>query len=150
MKTLEAHFADYAMHHQTAGNKVCHRIGIPMIMFSLLGMLAAVKLGTIGGFTLDAAIVLIAAVTLYYLVLAIDFGLVMLIVSVAMYLGGRLVPMPVLVALFVIGWILQFIGHGVYEKRRPAFFKNFVHLLVGPLWILNDVIPLRRMPRSAA
>ena len=38
--------------------------------------------------------------------------------------------------LFVFGWVLQFVGHYVYEKRSPAFMKNLTHLLVGPLWIL--------------
>ena len=42
----------------------------------------------------------------------------------------------------MLGWIFQFIGHSVYEKKNPAFFRNFVHLLVGPLWILNDLIPV--------
>ena len=48
------------------------------------------------------------------------------------------------ITLFVAGWIFQFIGHGVYEKRQPAFFRNLVHLLIGPLWILNDVVPVVR------
>ena len=44
--------------------------------------------------------------------------------------------------LFVLGWIFQFIGHSVYEHKQPAFFRNFAHLLVGPLWILNDIVPV--------
>jgi len=39
-------------------------------------------------------------------------------------------------ALFVIGWALQFIGHFV-EGNRPAFFKNPIYLLVGPLWLMK-------------
>ena len=27
-------------------------------------------------------------------------------------------------------------SHYVYEKKSPAFYKNLVHLLVGPLWIV--------------
>ena len=38
--------------------------------------------------------------------------------------------------LFVVGWILQFIGHAI-EGNQPAFFKNPVYLLVGPLWLLR-------------
>src|SRR4029078_12956012 len=36
--------------------------------------------------------------------------------------------------LFVVGWILQFVGHAI-EGNQPAFFKNPVYLLVGPLWL---------------
>ena len=38
--------------------------------------------------------------------------------------------------LFVGGWILQFVGHAI-EGNQPAFFKNPVYLLVGPLWLLR-------------
>lgn len=38
--------------------------------------------------------------------------------------------------LFVLGWIFQFIGHAI-EGNQPAFFKNPVYLLVGPLWLLR-------------
>lgn len=38
--------------------------------------------------------------------------------------------------MFVFGWILQFAGHAI-EGNQPAFFKNPVYLLVGPLWLLR-------------
>jgi uncharacterized membrane protein YGL010W len=38
--------------------------------------------------------------------------------------------------LFVVGWILQFVGHAI-EGNQPAFFRNPVYLLVGPLWLLK-------------
>ncbi|MEA2416126.1 MAG: hypothetical protein QOI58_2783, partial [Thermoanaerobaculia bacterium] len=68
----------------------------------------------------------------------------MLIVSIAFYLIGAWLPMSVNIALFILGWIFQFIGHSVYEHKQPAFLRNAVHLLIGPLWILNDVIPVVR------
>jgi uncharacterized membrane protein YGL010W len=39
-------------------------------------------------------------------------------------------------ALFIIGWILQFVGHAI-EGNRPAFFKNPFYLLVGPWWLVR-------------
>lgn len=38
--------------------------------------------------------------------------------------------------LFVVGWILQFVGHAI-EGNQPAFFKNPIYLLIGPLWLLR-------------
>ncbi|MBZ5535817.1 MAG: DUF962 domain-containing protein [Acidobacteriia bacterium] len=38
--------------------------------------------------------------------------------------------------LFVTGWIFQFVGHFI-EGNQPAFFKNPVYLLVGPLFVLK-------------
>ena len=38
--------------------------------------------------------------------------------------------------LFLVGWVLQFIGHAI-EGNRPAFFKNPMYLLVGPWWLVR-------------
>ncbi|HEX8128742.1 MAG TPA: DUF962 domain-containing protein [Pyrinomonadaceae bacterium] len=42
-------------------------------------------------------------------------------------------------ALFVIGWILQFVGHWI-EGNQPAFFRNPVYLIIGPLWIARRAL----------
>jgi len=39
---------------------------------------------------------------------------------------------------FVVGWILQFVGHAI-EGNQPAFFKNPIYLLVVPLWLARRV-----------
>ena len=116
------------------------RLGIPLIMPTLIGMLVRVKLGA----GLDAAMLLIALATIYYLVVEWRLAIAMLLVSIAFYFLGAWMPLWLNSVLFVLGWIFQFVGHSVYEHRNPAFFRNFLHLLVGPLWILNDVIPVVR------
>jgi len=142
MQTVDALFADYASYHQTKGNKVFHRLGIPMIMLSLIGMLTQVKLFNAGTIQLDVAMVLIALSSAYYFVIEWRLGMAMIAVSIVFYFVGAALGLWINVALFVLGWIFQFIGHKVYEHKNPAFFRNFVHLLIGPLWILNDVIPV--------
>lgn len=42
------------------------------------------------------------------------------------------------VGLFILGWILQFIGHA-FEGNKPAFFSNPIYLLVGPLWFIKKI-----------
>jgi uncharacterized membrane protein YGL010W len=142
MTSIESHFADYARYHATPGNKACHRLGIPMIMFSLLGLLSEIDT------PVDLALVLVALASVYYLLLAWRLALVMLAATLAMWLVARELALWVHWVLFVAGWILQGVGHSVYEKKQPAFFRNFVHLLVGPLWIANDLLPagLRIVP----
>ncbi len=149
MQKIESLFADYAAYHQTAGNKIFHRLGIPMIMLTLIGMLVRVPLFTAGGVRVDLAMVLIAASTIYYLVVEWRLAMVMLAISIGFYFLGAAMPMWLNVTLFVLGWIFQFIGHSVYEKRQPAFTRNLVHLLVGPLWILNDLVPVVK-PQTTA
>ena len=36
--------------------------------------------------------------------------------------------------LFVVGWIIQFVGHH-YEGKKPAFVDDLVGLLIGPLFV---------------
>jgi uncharacterized membrane protein YGL010W len=133
-------FADYASHHRTRGNKVCHRIGIPVIMFSLIGLLQYVVLWRAPH--IDAAMLLITLATVTYFIWSPRLALVMLPLSVIMALAAMLLPLWLHVALFIGGWILQFIGHARYEKQSPAFLNNLLHLLVGPLWILEDLTHL--------
>ena len=136
MRDLGSLFADYATYHRTPGNKWFHRFGIPLIMLGGLGMLARIPIVPY----VDAAVVLIALAAVVYFILDWRLAVMMLIVSIAFYSAGAAVPFWINVALFVAGWILQFVGHSVYEKRQPAFLTNAMHLLVGPLWILNDMV----------
>lgn len=150
MQKIDALFADYASYHRTAGNKAFHRLGIPMIMLTLIGMLTRVRLFEVDGVRVDAAMLLIAASTIYYLIVEWRLAIAMLAVSIGFYYLGAWMPMWLNVTLFVLGWIFQFIGHSVYEHKQPAFFRNFVHLMIGPLWILNDLIPVvKNVPQKA-
>jgi uncharacterized membrane protein YGL010W len=150
MQTVEALFADYASYHRTKGNKVFHRLGIPMIMLSLIGMLTAVPLFTVGTVRLDAAMLLIAVSSAWYFVVEWRLAIAMMAISAGFYFVGAALGLWINLALFVVGWIFQGIGHAVYEHKSPAFLRNFVHLLVGPLWILNDVIPVVKTETSKA
>jgi uncharacterized membrane protein YGL010W len=51
--------------------------------------------------------------------------------------------------LFVVGWILQFLGHAI-EGNQPAFFKNPVYLLVGPLWLIRRLASALGLVKSPA
>jgi len=142
MRDIAEYFADYASYHRTQGNKWFHRAGIPLIVLTLIGMLVRVPIAR----GVNAAIVLIVLAELVYFALEWRLAIAMLVVTAAFYFAGAAMPLWLNVALFVLGWIFQFVGHSVYEKKQPAFLKNATHLLVGPLWILNDVVPVVRTP----
>jgi uncharacterized membrane protein YGL010W len=40
---------------------------------------------------------------------------------------------------FVVGWIIQFVGH-YYEGRKPAFVDDLVGLLVGPMFVVAEAM----------
>jgi uncharacterized membrane protein YGL010W len=133
---LRAHFADYAAFHGTPGNKACHYVAVPLIVLTVFALLARVPLGTVGGLTVTLAEVLIVLATAYYLTLDRVLALMMLAASILCAWAGRAIPPGIALGVFLAAWVLQFIGHYVYEHRSPAFFRNLAHLLVGPLWVL--------------
>jgi uncharacterized membrane protein YGL010W len=42
-------------------------------------------------------------------------------------------------ALFAVGWIFQFVGHWI-EGNQPAFFRNPLYLIVGPVWLARRAL----------
>ena len=41
------------------------------------------------------------------------------------------------IGLFVLGWVIQFVGHW-WEGRKPAFADDLVGLLVGPMFVVAE------------
>ncbi len=69
-------------------------------------------------------------------------GIPMIALSVPLFIAAIVVParwrlVPGLwrlpVALFVIGWIFQLVGHA-YERKPPEFVKDWRFLFVGLRW----------------
>ena len=44
--------------------------------------------------------------------------------------------LPLSIAVFVVAWIGQFIGHKI-EGKKPSFFDDLRFLLIGPLFVLG-------------
>ncbi len=53
---------------------------------------------------------------------------------------------PVGGALFVGGWALQFIGHGMFEKSKPSFANDPYYLGVGAVWVTVEYMELLGLP----
>jgi uncharacterized membrane protein YGL010W len=62
-------------------------------------------------------------------------GIPMIAVSILLLLVAIFVPGLWVwgVALFVVGWILQFVGHA-FEGKPPEFFSDWRFLFVGLRW----------------
>lgn len=141
MKRVDDLLSDYGAHHRTRGNLVCHAFGVTLIVFGILSMLARLRLGPV-----TAGEILVAVVVLYYATLDLPLAGAMLAAFLVLDVGARAAgDWRVGLAAFLIGWVFQAVGHAVYEKNRPAFFKNLQHLLVGPLFLVNEVLRVRRI-----
>ena len=138
-RSLEAILAEYAESHRHPTNIQIHNICVPLIMWSLLGILQSIPL-VMG---INLAHVLVVVGIIYY----IGFGnmkltLMMSGIVIVMYASLSFIPflLPVSVAVFVLSWLGQFYGHKV-EGKKPSFFKDLQFLLVGPIWVLSKMNP---------
>ena len=140
---LLIYFKDYEQYHQTMGNKRTHFIGIPLVLFSLLGLLAHVVLWSPSPDSLlriDLGIILFLAAALFCLRVDFKVAIPFLLYTFLNYLLARHLALAPLIGIQVLGWIAQLYGHWVYEKKSPAFFTSLEHLFVGPMWIFSWVI----------
>lgn len=144
MKNLTEHLSQYALYHRDQRNIKTHYIGIPLIIVAIFSLLS-LPLVSVAGIMLTPALFLFIAAALFYFRLDLRFGLVMLLFSgscfaVATYLAAQ--PFAVWLgsslALFVVGWVLQFVGH-YYEGKKPAFVDDIVGLFVGPLFVVAEI-----------
>lgn len=87
-KTGEQWVEEYSHSHQHPINRLCHTIGIPLIVVSIV---------------LGAVSLFVAGLWKWAL------------------------------ALFVVGWIFQFVGHA-FEGKPPEFFRDWRFLFVGLRW----------------
>ena len=42
-------------------------------------------------------------------------------------------------AIFVVAWIFQFVGHNI-EGKKPSFLKDIQFLLIGPAWLMHFIL----------
>lgn len=136
----------YAEYHRDPRNIQTHLVGVPLIVLAL-GVLLAAPQVKVGGLTLTPAWVIFALTTLWY----VTRGMLGLGVAVSGVVGALLwagqeiaTSMPSDrwawgVGLFVVGWIIQFVGH-YYEGRKPAFADDLVGLLVGPMFVVLELL----------
>lgn len=131
-REIDVLLAKYSESHLNHTNELIHFVCVPVIVFSLLGILWAIH-----------PIVALAAVVasmLYYFKLSQPFAIGMLAMSVLMLGLLSLMPpqivLPLSIAIFVLAWIGQFIGHKI-EGKKPSFLDDLRFLLIGPLFVLS-------------
>jgi uncharacterized membrane protein YGL010W len=124
--------AKYSESHLNPSNEIIHFICVPAIIFSFLGLL----------WFLQALAALAATVLslIYYVSLSVPFAIGMLLMSGVMLWVLQVMPQSVIlpgsVAIFVVAWIGQFIGHKI-EGKKPSFFDDLRFLLIGPIFVLS-------------
>jgi uncharacterized membrane protein YGL010W len=131
-RAIDTLLAKYSESHLNHTNELIHFVCVPVIVFTLLGIVWWVH-------PLAAVAVSLAALW-YYFQLSRPFAIGMLVMTVLMLGLLRLMPpatvLPLSLAIFVLAWIGQFIGHKI-EGKKPSFLEDLRFLLIGPLFVLS-------------
>jgi uncharacterized membrane protein YGL010W len=149
-RRIDRLLGNYSEDHRNAVNQTVHHICVPVIVWTVMALLWTIPVpAAIGRPGFWAGMGMVAAVG-YYFRLSRVMGLAMFAVFVVYgvfthWLYGQIGARGLLftaVAVFVLAWIAQFIGHHI-EGKRPSFLTDMVYLMVGPLWVISKL--LRRL-----
>ena len=152
MKSMQNWLDEYGESHQNPTNKLIHWICVPLIFFSTVGLFWSIPVGPLEGLVLGPygvyvnwASLALALTTVWYFRMSVPLALGMIVVAGFMMhmcvLVQEMIPYPLwqtCLAIFIVAWIGQFIGHKI-EGKKPSFFKDLQFLLVGPMWLMHFV-----------
>lgn len=146
MRKIDQLLSEYGESHKNETNKAIHWICVPLIFFSVIGLVASIPAGVIQQVSpwLNWATVSLVLILFYYLSLSIPLTIGMAIFSFACLYVARAIAFSgtplwiVSIVIFVLAWIGQFYGHKV-EGKKPSFFKDLQFLLIGPAWLMHFI-----------
>jgi uncharacterized membrane protein YGL010W len=142
MRSVDAWLDEYGESHRNPTNKAIHWICVPLILWTVTALVWTIPKAID---SINWAVVLSLAAMLWYIALsprlAIGIGAVLaLCLAINAWLEANVaIPLwQIALAVFVLAWIGQFIGHHI-EGKKPSFFKDLQFLLVGPAWLMGFV-----------
>tara|TARA_R110002033_G_scaffold170293_1_gene212511 strand:- start:1268 stop:1789 length:522 start_codon:yes stop_codon:yes gene_type:complete len=153
MKSAVEQLSTYKSVHLNPQNIKTHFIGVPMIIWSAFLMLGTIRFDW-QDYQISVAMILTVLVLGYYMALhmRLALGLVLFILPV-LYTSELVVhtshPFIIAISIFVIGWVMQFIGHH-YEKAKPAFMDDLNQLLIGPFFLMAELYFMMGLEKDLA
>ena len=149
MRKIDLLLSEYGESHQNVTNKTIHWICVPLIFFSVIGLIASIPSGMVRAVLGEnpyanwATVLLVVAIA-YYSTLSFTLTIGMTLFSllclyVAQWIGGTGTPLwAASLLIFVVAWIGQFYGHKV-EGKKPSFLKDLQFLMIGPAWLMHFI-----------
>jgi len=145
MKSITQWLEEYGVSHKNKTNKIIHYLCVPTIYMTVFGLLWSIPfpIADMPMWINWSTVIAIPAMFFYFsLSFTVGLGMTLLSALVVAFLqwwqltmADTMSVLVMSVLVFVIAWILQFVGHHV-EGKKPSFIKDVQFLLIGPAWIL--------------
>ena len=141
MKTAQEYFDEYAVSHQNETNQTIHYICVPLIFFSVIGLLMSIPttllentFGLYNPLLENWAVVVGVIISIFYLRLGFWYFTEMLFVILVsiignFWLGNTVNLLYASLIIFILAWIGQFYGHKI-EGAKPSFLKDLEFCLL--------------------
>jgi uncharacterized membrane protein YGL010W len=140
--------------HKDPRNKLTHFFGVPLVSFSLFLALSWFPFVLYPKVPISVATIFYVGVLGYYLKLDWAVALMQLPVTLTLLLIADWAAhlsfawsFSIFLAAFVLGWIIQLVGHAI-EGRRPALVDNLFQVFNAPLFLAVEVLALLGLRRD--
>ena len=147
MRKVDQFLMEYGASHQNPTNKLIHWVCVPLIVLSVIGLLGSIPvpdfITSISSRLNFGSLALILGI-IYYAFLSLPLAVGMILFSIAIvYVLHLMIGLDIALwkqslAIFVVAWAVQFIGHEI-EGKKPSFLKDVQFLMIGPLWLLSFI-----------
>lgn len=142
MKSINDWLNAYGESHQNKTNQLIHKVCVPIITFTVIGILWSLPFVK-NDYFINWGTLFVLGCLVFYFTLSKKYFLGMCFVTLPMlglahFLNQKEILLRLSIILFVLAWIGQFYGHKI-EGKKPSFFQDLVFLLIGPLWVLKSL-----------
>jgi uncharacterized membrane protein YGL010W len=151
LNKFQKFFFEYGRYHRNLVNVLIHVACIPVIALTFFLMFDHLSYKILNlSFNLFYVIFAIWIPIYIYtdfltgLITSIQYPLLYHLIKPYMYSFAifGLSPAQSIVLIHVVSWILQFIGHGKYEKRKPALMDNVLLMFNAPVFVVIEILIL--------
>jgi uncharacterized membrane protein YGL010W len=156
MLTLKQQMQSYGAYHRDPRNKLTHFFGVPLVTFSLFIFLGWFRFVHPEVLPITVATLFYIGVTIYYLrldwtiaLIQLPFTLTLLLIADWIAKKSMGLSFTVFLAAFVLGWIIQLVGHAI-EGRRPALADNILQVFNAPLFLTVEALALMGFRKDLA
>ena len=156
MKSINDWLNAYGESHQNSTNKLIHWFCVPLITFTLLGLLSLANWQfniNENTYRISLSTFLFIAAIFFYIRLSITItigmtlftGLSLFYINILENSFDSILLIKYYLFIFIVAWIGQFIGHKI-EGKKPSFVEDIKFLLIGPAWLLSFLYKKLNIP----